>query len=124
MWMWLQTGKRVNKFSFYYYYSSRHYHAKQRAKMMKRLQEMGSNIAKSKMSPPKRISKKSDVDFKSFIWHKSSEIRKLLPKSPHKSVTILKHMWDQCYKSPLMHHCMHQYWDVRKKNVQIYVQSW
>ena len=36
----------------------------------------------------------------SFVRRKSSEIRKLLPKSPRKAVTIVKHLWNQLYRSP------------------------
>ena len=35
-----------------------------------------------------------------FVRRKSSELRKLLPKSPHKAVTIVKHLWNQLYRSP------------------------
>ena len=69
---------------------------------MKKLQEIGPNIAKSKEGPLKNVSRNSEVQFNSFIRRKSSEIRKLLPKSPRKNVAILKHMWDQFYRSPQM----------------------
>ena len=36
----------------------------------------------------------------SYIRRKSSEIRKILPKSPKKAVTVLKHLWNQMCKSP------------------------
>ena len=36
----------------------------------------------------------------SYIQRKSSEICKLLPKSPSKAVNIVKHLWNQMYKSP------------------------
>ena len=36
----------------------------------------------------------------SYICRKSSEICKILPKSPKKAVTVLKHLWNQMCKSP------------------------
>ena len=36
----------------------------------------------------------------SFVRRKSSELRKLLPKSPCKAVTIVKHLWNRLYRSP------------------------
>ena len=110
-----RKGKRVNINKFYYYCRSQCYHAKQRAKRVKQLHELGSAIAKSKSSLLKTVGQKSDVQFNSFIHHKSSEIRKLVPKSSHKSVAVLKHMWDQCYRSPQMCHYMNKYWDVSNK---------
>ena len=88
---------------------------------MKQLHELGSAIAKSKSSPLKTVGQKSDVQFNSFICRKSSEIRKLFPKSPRKSVAVLKHMWDQCYRSPQMHHYMNKYWDVSNKEMCKYM---
>ena len=61
------------------------------------------------------------MQFNSFICCKSSEIRKLLPKSPHKSVAVLKHMWDQCYRSPQMCHYMNKYWNVSNKEMCKYM---
>ena len=117
----MRKGKRVNINKFYYYCRSQCYYAKQRAKRVKQIHELGSAIAKSKSSPLKTVGQKSDVQFNSFICHKSSEIRKLLPKSPHKSVAVLKHMWDQCYRSPQMRHYMNKYWDVSNKEMYKYM---
>ena len=36
----------------------------------------------------------------SFVRRKSSELRKLLPNSPCKAITIVKHLWNQLYRSP------------------------
>ena len=36
----------------------------------------------------------------SYVRQKSSEICKLLPKSPSKAVSVIKHLWNQMYKSP------------------------
>ena len=36
----------------------------------------------------------------SYVRRKSSELRKMLPKSPRKAVSVLKHLWNQMYKSP------------------------
>ena len=46
----------------------------------------------------------------SYIRRKSSEIRKLLPKSPTKAVHVLKHLWDQVYKSPRKRKVMDRMW--------------
>ena len=35
-----------------------------------------------------------------FIRHWSIEIHKLVPKSPSKAIAVLKHVWEQTYKSP------------------------
>ena len=51
----------------------------------------------------------------SYIWRKSSEIRKLLPKSLHKVVNILKHLWDQLYKSPRKRILLDEFWCKDKK---------
>ena len=40
------------------------------------------------------------VSGSSFVRRKSSQIRKMLPKSPHKAINIMKHLWNQLYKSP------------------------
>ena len=46
----------------------------------------------------------------SYIRQKSSQIRKLLPKSPRKAVEVLKHLWDQVYKSPRKRNLMDKMW--------------
>ena len=51
----------------------------------------------------------------SYIRRKSSEIRKLLPKSPHKAVNVLKHLWDQLYKSPRKRILLDEIWCKDKK---------
>ena len=64
---------------------------------------------------------KVDVPFNSFIQRKLSEIHKILPRSPSKSVAILKHMWDQFYKSPRKHQYMHKYWKLDEKDMVKYM---
>ena len=51
----------------------------------------------------------------SYIRRKSSEIRKLLPKSPTKAVHVLKHLWDQVYKSPRKRKVMDRMWCKKNK---------
>ena len=41
--------------------------------------------------------------------------RKLLPKSPRKAVNILKHLWDQLYKSPRKRIILDEVWAKDKK---------
>ena len=36
----------------------------------------------------------------SYVRRKSGEIHKLLPKSPTKAVSVIRHLWNQMYKSP------------------------
>ena len=67
------------------------------------------------------MGKKNAEQFNLYIRQKSSEIRRLLPNSPSKSVAILKHMWDQFYKSPKKHHYMKQYWNVDQKEMVKYM---
>ena len=62
-----------------------------------------------------------DVQFNSFIPRKSSEICKILPKSPSKNVAILKHMWDQFYKSPRKCQYMQKYWKLDDKYMVKYM---
>ena len=46
----------------------------------------------------------------SFVWQKSSQIRKMLPKSLHKAISIVKHLWNQLYKSPRKRKIIDQMW--------------
>ena len=46
----------------------------------------------------------------SYVRRRSSEIRKLLPKSPRKAVTVVKHLWNQLYKSPRKRKLIDQMW--------------
>ena len=46
----------------------------------------------------------------SFVRRKSSQIRKMLPKSPHKAISIVKHLWNQLYKSPRKRKIIDQMW--------------
>ena len=46
----------------------------------------------------------------SYIRQKSSEIRKLLPRSPRKAVQVLKHLWDQVYRPPRKRNLMDKMW--------------
>ena len=51
----------------------------------------------------------------SFIHRKSSEIRKLFPKSTQKCISVLKHIWDQMYKSPRKRHYIRKLWPLDQK---------
>ena len=53
----------------------------------------------------------------SFIRRKSSEIRKQFPKSPGKCVQVLKHIWDQMYRSPRKRHIMRKIWPLDQKDL-------
>ena len=46
----------------------------------------------------------------SFVRRKSSEIHKMLPKSPHKAISIVKHLWNQLYKSPRKRKLIDEMW--------------
>ena len=51
----------------------------------------------------------------SYVRRKSSELRKLLPKSPNKAVNVVKHLWNQLYKSPRKHRLMDTMWQNDKQ---------
>ena len=51
----------------------------------------------------------------SYIHRKSSEIRKILPNSPTKAVTVLKHLWNQMYKSPRKQKVIDHLWSKDKE---------
>ena len=51
----------------------------------------------------------------SYIHRKSSQIRKLLPKSLWKAVQVLKHLWDQVYRSPRKRNLMDIMWGKNKE---------
>ena len=38
----------------------------------------------------------------------------MLPKSPHKAVQVLNHLWDMVYKSPRKHEIMDEMWSKQK----------
>ena len=50
----------------------------------------------------------------SYVRRKSSELRKLLPKSPKKAVNIVKHLWNQLYKSPRKRRLIDKMWQSDK----------
>ena len=53
------------------------------------------------MMKPKLITKtKIENSSSVFVTCHSSEIHKLFPKSPSKAIAVLKHVWEQTYKSP------------------------
>ena len=51
----------------------------------------------------------------SFVRRKSSEIHKLLAKSPRKAVTIVKHLWNQLYRSPRKRKLIDNMWSCDKE---------
>ena len=67
------------------------------------------------------IVEKPDLQLSSFIRQRFSELQRLLPTSPHKSVAILKHILDQFYKSPKKHHYKEQYWNLEHKDMCKYM---
>ena len=46
----------------------------------------------------------------SYVRQKSSELRKLLPNSPNKAVNVVKHLWNQLYRSPWKCKLMDKMW--------------
>ena len=96
---------------------SRHYRARQSVKKRKLLEKSEASIAamsnsqKSPHSPNRYVNRMgSKSNATSFIRRKSSEIRKQFPKSPGKCVQVLKHIWDQMYRSPQKRHIMRKMW--------------
>ena len=79
--------------------------------------EGGRGNAKSKGSPHKINEHKSGIKFNSFVYRKPSELHKLMPKSPSKSVAVLKHIWDQLYRENRTKPCIHKYWNVNQKEM-------
>ena len=68
-------------------------------------------------SPSRIITKRvEDLAAMSFIHRKSSDIRKLFPKSPQKCISVLKHIWDQMYKSPRKRHYIKRSWPIDQKD--------
>ena len=51
----------------------------------------------------------------SFVRQKSSQICKMLPKSPHKAISIVKHLWNQLYKSPRKRKIIDHMWSKDKE---------
>ena len=51
----------------------------------------------------------------SFVRRKLSEIRKMLPKSPRKAISIVKHLWNQLYKSPRKRKVIDRMWSKDKE---------
>ena len=51
----------------------------------------------------------------SFVRRKSSELHKLLPNSPRKAITIVKHLWNQLYRSPRKRMLIDKMWSNDKQ---------
>lgn len=81
---------------------------------------MATAVTTTCMSPqsPSRIRTKGlkDPVAMSFIHTKSSEIRKLFPRSPQKCISVLKHIWEQMYKSPRKRHYIKRLWPIGQKD--------
>ena len=73
-------------------------------KLMEKVKKNHVAISESSVSSPKLIGTTSN--YTSATGHKSSDIHKLFPKTPTKCVQILKHIWDQMYRSPRKHKLM------------------
>ena len=74
----------------FYFIRSRRYRVRQKERKLQNLEKAVRAIDSPGLEP------KAD----SYVRRKSSEIRKLLPKSPTKAVSVIKHLWNQMYKSP------------------------
>ena len=85
-------------------------------KLLAKFQSKGPKVTQSK-SPIKLCDKNEGLHFNSFVRQKSSEICKMFPSSPRKFVQVLKHIWDQSYKSPRKHNLMCKYWNVNSKEM-------
>ena len=55
------------------------------------------------------------VSGSSFVRRRSSQIRKMLLKSPHKAISIVKHLWNQLYKSPRKRKIIDHMWSKDKE---------
>ena len=71
---------------------------KKKMKLLEKVKNKHGVISKSVGSSPKLIG--TTHKLMSYIRCKSSEICKMFPNSPTKSVKILKHIWDQMYRDP------------------------
>ena len=85
-------------------------------KLLEKLQQKGQNVTQC-IRPNQLLDKNDKIQLNSFLRWKSSEIRKLFPSSPSKFVKVLKHIWDQSYKSPRKRRYMSQYWNVNSKDM-------
>ena len=87
--------------------------------MIEKCNKVSLNAVANCMSPqsPKvsRVQGSESPVGTSFICRKSSEIRKLFPKSPQKCISVLKHIWDQMYKSPRKRHYIRKLWPLDQK---------
>lgn len=79
------------------------------------------NQVKPKENNVCNLEAKEEVITDSFVRRKSSEIRKLFPKNPRKHVAVLKHIFDQCYKSPRKRELMDKLWSPKEKIVGSYL---
>ena len=78
------------KYLFFYFTRSRRYRIRQKEKKLQKLAKSVSSVDVPGLNPKAC----------SYVWRKSSELRKMLPKSLRKAVSVLKHLWNQMYKSP------------------------
>ena len=87
--------------------------------MIEKCKKVSLNAITNCMSPQSaKISRVEGLESPlgtSFIRRKSSEIRKLFPNSPQKCISVLKHIWDQMYKSPRKRHYIRKLWPLDQK---------
>ena len=97
-----QSKSRVNIHKFLYFVRSRRYRIRKKEKMIEKLEKavFSSNVDPPGLKPTGT----------SYVRRKSSEIRKLFPDSPHKAVNVLKHLWNQMYRSPRKRKLMDSMW--------------
>ena len=68
-------------------------------------------MGKLQIIESKKIMKsKTSCTHTSFIHRKSSQIRKIFPKSPRKFVAVLSHIWEQSWKDPVKRRLMNNIW--------------
>ena len=84
----------------YFFNRSRRYRLRQKEKKLGRLGKSLDPVVVPGLKPT------ADC----YIRRKSSEIRKLLPKSPRKAVNVVKHLWNQLYKSPRKRKVINNLW--------------
>ena len=97
--------EKSGKYLLFYFIRSRRYRIWQREKKLRHLDKAVSSVDAPGLKPKAS----------SYIRRKSSEIRKILPKSPKKAVTVLKHLWNQMYKSPRKRKVIDQLWSKDKE---------
>ena len=76
----------------------------------KAMQKMPKSALNSSGDVPGLVQKTDN-----FVRRKLSELHKLLPKSPRKAVIIVKHLWNQLYRSPRKRKLIDNMWSNDKQ---------